>query len=102
MRQLPRFARKLALVHEVRLLVEGRVQGVGFRASTHTKALALQLTGYVRNLPNGTVEIVAQGPRESLRSLESWAQRGPSYARVDAVAVEVRQPTELFATFEIR
>lgn len=66
----------------IRAVVEGRVQGVYYRASTQTKATELALTGWVRNLPNGGVEFEAQGDTEQLQQLLAWAGQGPEMARV--------------------
>ena len=69
----------------VRYIVSGRVQGVGFRWFVMREATRLDLAGYVRNLPDGTVEVVAQGPVPALASLESALHHGPSAARVQSV-----------------
>lgn len=68
--------------------VSGRVQGVWFRASTQEKANALGLTGWVRNLPDGRVEVMASGDRENLRVLYAWLQKGPVLAKVSEVTYE--------------
>ncbi len=68
-----------------RYLVRGRVQRVGFRYATYRKANALGLSGYVRNLPDGRVEICAGGHDEGLEQLSKWLQVGPLLARVDEV-----------------
>lgn len=69
----------------IRLLVSGRVQGVGFRASTWEQASRLGLRGYVRNLDDGRVEVVAAGADEALAALVDWLWQGPPLSRVDAV-----------------
>ena len=65
--------------------VEGMVQGVGFRYSTLHQARRLGLSGYVRNLWDGTVEVVAEGRQDRLQQLESWLHRGPPGAIVRRV-----------------
>ena len=65
--------------------VQGIVQGVGFRYSAIIQARRLGLTGYVRNMPDGTVEVLAEGPKEDLGKLHRWLQRGPSAAIVRRV-----------------
>lgn len=75
----------------VHALVSGRVQGVGFRASTKRRATELGLNGWVRNLDDGRVEFVAQGAEQAVDALVEWAHRGPSSASVDRVEVE-QQP----------
>jgi len=68
-----------------RYLICGRVQRVGFRYATYRKANALGLSGYVRNLPDGRVEICVGGHEEGLGQLSAWLQVGPLLARVDKV-----------------
>ncbi|RSK48496.1 acylphosphatase [Hymenobacter rigui] len=67
--------------------VHGRVQGVFFRQSTQQEAYRLGLTGTVRNNPDDTVTIEAEGPLEALQQLEAWCHHGPPAARVDRVEV---------------
>ena len=74
-----------------RFIIHGEVQGVGYRYFTLREAEALGLTGYVRNLPDGTVEVVAEGSAERLRGLEARLTDGPPFAgvtSVERVAVE--------------
>ncbi len=66
-----------------RCLVDGRVQGVYFRASTRQKALELGLTGHANNLSDGRVEVLACGEASAVRALCAWLRRGPTAARVD-------------------
>ncbi|OGL65563.1 MAG: acylphosphatase [Candidatus Tectomicrobia bacterium RIFCSPLOWO2_12_FULL_69_37] len=72
----------------VHLLIRGRVQGVWYRASARAEAEALGLAGWVRNRPDGAVELVAEGPSEVLEKLIAWCWEGPPLARVDDVQVE--------------
>ena len=72
-------------MNAVRYIVSGRVQGVGFRWFVMREAARLDLAGYVRNLPDGTVEVVAQGAIAALAALESALRHGPPVARVDGV-----------------
>jgi len=65
-----------------RAVVRGRVQGVGFRAATEETARGLGLGGWVRNLPDGEVEVEAAGPEDALRELAQFLRRGPRMARV--------------------
>jgi acylphosphatase len=86
----------------LRLLVHGRVQGVFFRHSASEEARGLALTGWVRNLANGDVEIVAEGPRRELKILAAWANQGPRMARVDSVDEEWSEHRGEYADFMIR
>lgn len=65
--------------------VSGRVQGVFFRASARDRAVALGLRGWVRNLPDGTVEVLACGNETALEDLRLWLRQGPPMARVSEV-----------------
>jgi acylphosphatase len=71
-----------------RYIVRGRVQGVGFRYFARRLADAFDIRGYVRNASDGSVEIVASGSAENLRSFREQVEIGPSGARVDAVVAE--------------
>ncbi len=84
------------------LTISGRVQGVGFRATAYDEARSLGLAGWVRNLPGGGVEIVAEGKRENLEMLLAWAHSGPPGARVVHVQEEWASATGAFADFRIR
>ncbi|MCD6495495.1 acylphosphatase [Candidatus Bipolaricaulota bacterium] len=74
------------------LLVAGRVQGVLYRASTRDKARSLGLRGWVRNLPDGRVEIIAQGRVDDVQALITWAHNGPPLARVNNVDIGWEEP----------
>ena len=71
------------------LRITGRVQGVGYRWSMAQAAESLDLHGWVRNRPDGSVEAVVHGPAAPVQSLIAWAQHGPALAKVDGVAVTV-------------
>ncbi len=72
----------------INCIVSGRVQGVWFRASTQTEAQKLGVTGWVRNLPDGRVEVMASGTREQIEKLKAWLQRGPERAEVKEFVCE--------------
>ena len=67
------------------LIIEGRVQGVYFRDSTRKEAVTLSVFGWVKNLPDGTVEVLAEGPEDNLKELVSWCHHGPPGAKVQRV-----------------
>ncbi|HET6567979.1 MAG TPA: acylphosphatase [Rhodothermales bacterium] len=81
--------------------VSGRVQGVGFRQHTQAHARALGLTGWVRNDHDGSVSVVAEGPRPNLERLLHDLRAGPRTARVDDVSVQWSRPTYEFDSFTV-
>lgn len=89
-------------MQELFLKISGRVQGVFFRSETQKLAQSLGLTGWVKNAPNGTVEILAQGTEEDLEKLEKWANMGSKYATVEKVEKEFRVVADKFNNFEIK
>ena len=82
--------------------VSGRVQGVGFRYTTAERAQDLGLSGWVRNLHDGRVEVFVQGDRPSLDVFMSWLELGPSAAEVTEVAIRMAPPRPGFTDFEIK
>lgn len=82
--------------------VSGVVQGVFFRA--HTKAVAEKfgLKGYVRNLPDGRVEVVAEGSEGMLRKLLEWLRKGPGSARVEGCEASIGPAKGGFSSFEVK
>jgi len=83
-----------------RLLISGRVQGVGFRYSMAEEAERLGVTGWVRNRRDGTVEAVIDGQDAAVEALLAWARRGPPSAHVSDVTISEAGGT--FARFEMR
>jgi len=71
--------------------IEGRVQGVWFRESTRREANALGITGYARNMTDGTVQVLACGEPESMDQLAEWLKQGPPMAQVTAVEWRVME-----------
>jgi acylphosphatase len=84
------------------LRISGRVQGVSYRANAARRAVALGLLGWVRNVPSGDVELVAEGPASALDELQSWARRGPPLAHVESVDAQRTEATGEFSDFAIR
>jgi acylphosphatase len=84
------------------LIVVGRVQGVFFRHSAMEEARKLGLSGWVRNLPSGEVEMMAEGQRSNLEILFAWSHDGPPSARVHDVRAQWGQYSGEFSGFRVR
>ena len=85
-----------------RYLISGRVQGVGFRFFAESAAMREGLHGWVRNLPDGRVEIAAEGDRDALERFERHVRHGPPGARVDEIDVNDEEPSGRPTGFAIR
>jgi acylphosphatase len=72
--------------------VQGSVQGVFFRVETRDRARSLGVSGWVRNLQDGAVEAVFEGPEDGVESMVEWCRRGPAGARVEAIDVDWEDP----------
>ncbi len=83
------------------LTITGRVQGVFYRASARQEAMRLGIAGEIRNLPDGEVEAVVEGPREKLEEFIAWCWRGPPGACVDDVRVRWAPARGEFVSFRI-
>ena len=83
----------------LRAVIQGRVQGVGFRYFASERAGHLQLVGTVRNMRNGDVEVVAEGPRGALEALLAGLYHGPSMARIDNIHAVWLPATGEFTSF---
>lgn len=82
-------------------IVHGRVQGVGFRYYTRTKATSLGLTGWVNNEPDGTVHVVCEGDSAGLKEFEAWLDQGPPSAHVSRVEKHYREYRGIYRTFSV-
>ncbi len=89
-------------MNRLHLRVYGRVQGVGFRCACYSQARELCLVGWVRNLPDDSVEIVAEGPSAALDAFQAWCAKGPAFARVDRVVNTPEPPLGTYRSFEIK
>lgn len=87
---------------ELHAYINGWVQGVGYRYFVVNSALTLGLRGYVRNLSDGSVEVLAQGSRPNLERLLTLLQRGPAAAEVNEIHTHWGQPTEHLSGFHVR
>ena len=105
---LPKLGTPVMLTIEVNrkvqlfVIITGRVQGVGFRNFTQLNARQIGINGYAKNLPNGTVEVVAEGDKSQLDALVVLLKKGPRYARVDSIEINERPFTGEYKTFGIR
>jgi acylphosphatase len=88
-------------MRRVRAIVTGRVQGVSFRASTASEARRLGVVGWVKNRPDGSVELEAQGDDDRVGDLLAWCRHGPPAALVTKVAVDELSPTAGEAAFTV-
>ncbi len=82
--------------------VEGRVQGVFFRANTANKAHSLNLCGWVKNCPDGNDESVFEGEKDTVENIVNWCRTGPPGALVKNVNVMWEEPTGEFKSFSIK
>ena len=88
-------------IQRVTITVHGRVQGVFYRDSTMRKARELGLVGTVKNLPDGNVHIVAQGPAAALEDLVQWARGGPPAAVVSDLHLDYGPPVPGYLDFRV-
>ena len=86
----------------IRAIVKGKVQGVFYREFTRREAESLGVSGFARNLKDGTVEIVAEGEEKQLREFEKRFRKGPLMAFITDVEMKDEQPTGDFEGFDIR
>jgi acylphosphatase len=90
------------LNRRVHLRIRGKVQGVYYRSSASEEARVLGLRGFVRNLPTGEVELIAEGAKPALDKLVAWCQVGPPAAEVSEVAVHHEAATGEYPDFRVR
>ena len=86
----------------VHIIVKGFVQGVFFRSNTKEVATELGLKGYVKNLPDENVEVVAEGKEKEINKLIEFCKKGPSFAKVKDIDIKFQKPTNEFDDFEVR
>ena len=86
----------------VHVFVTGRVQGVFFRQATKVTAIKNNVTGWVRNLDDGRVEILIEGENKSVDSVIEWCNYGPANSRVDNIEVNNEDHSGEFESFEVR
>ena len=86
----------------IHIFIAGRVQGVFFRQSTRVIAIKNNVNGFVRNLDDGRVEIVAEGEQQNINNLATWCKTGPANSRVDEFELSEENSTSEFENFEVR
>lgn len=89
------------MVHKrIHIIISGLVQGVFFRKNTEITAQKLGLFGRVQNVPDGSVEILAEGEQQNLQKLVEWCHKGPPQARVDKIETKWLLPQNDFTSFQ--
>lgn len=86
----------------IHVIVDGLVQGVCFREYSRREAFTLGLTGWVRNLPSGSVEAMLHGPTDKIDRMVEWLKQGSPRSRVDQLHIREVASEEHFTTFDIR
>jgi acylphosphatase len=89
-------------MYQYEIIVSGKVQGVGFRYYAHKRALEHHITGYVQNIPDNRVLIVAEGRLSDLKTFRDYMQLGPPMARVVRLSVSLSPFTGSYSGFEIK
>ena len=89
-------------MERARVRISGRVQGVFFRDSARKEAEGLGLTGWVKNLPDGRVEALFEGPSRGVRQMIEWCKEGPPQASVEGVETDFEAPGGDLEGFEVR
>lgn len=89
------------MMKRMRALVYGRVQGVGYRAAVLRRSAGISVTGFVRNLPDGRVEIVAEGDKKALDDLLDVARSGSDWCSVDGIETQYLEAEGTFTSFDI-
>ena len=84
------------------IIVHGLVQGVFFRANTIKMAGELGLKGYAKNMPDGTVEIVAEGPKDNINKLIDYCKKSPGASEVSKIDVKFGKAKNEFGGFEVK
>jgi len=86
---------------QIHAIVHGRVQGVSFRYHTQLTAESLGITGWVRNLPDRTVEVLGEGTADQIHAFTNFLRQGPSGARVDSIDLSESEASGDYPSFEI-
>ncbi len=89
-------------MQEIHIFVSGTVQGVGFRALVKRHAMLFDIKGFVRNLPDGRVEICAQGHTDQIKQFIYTIQKRPGSSTISEIETKYKPPQESYSSFEIR
>lgn len=89
-------------MHEMNCIISGKVQGVAYRAYVQDSASTLKLVGWVKNLPDGTVEVLAQGSSDVLKEFVEYLHEGSLLSVVEAVSIDWRTARRPYEDFSIR
>lgn len=81
--------------------IQGKVQGVGFRAYTHTQALAFHLVGWVRNCDDGSVEVEVEGEKDAIENFLKALKAGPAFSRVDHLDLQWGEASLQYRSFQV-
>ena len=92
----------MSTISQTKVTISGRVQGVFFRAHTKETADRLGIKGYVKNLPNGSVEAVFEGDQDTVTRMVAWCRKGSPAAKVDHVVIKETNLISNFELFKIR
>jgi len=87
-------------MHEAKLIISGKVQGVFYRTHAQETAIRLNLNGYAKNLPDGTVEALLQGSEEDINAFIEWAREGSPSAQVENIETSWQTPDKTYDSFE--
>ncbi len=86
----------------LRILLEGRLQTANFRLNAQSRATALELVGFVRNLADGRVEIEAQGTQDNVEKLLAWCQEEPHNSQIRSILYRYDDPVNRYSDFSVR
>jgi len=95
-------SRKAGRISRAYVRVFGRVQGVLFRHNTAVVARKLGVSGYVRNMDDGSVEAIYEGDKKAVEDMVEWTKKGPAHARVESYRLRWEEPTGEFSGFFVR
>jgi len=86
----------------IHIIIKGRVQGVFFRAQAKRQAQIFNITGWIKNNPDGSVELIAEGEEDNLNQLQAWCTKGPDIAKVENIKAKQEEYKGEFTTFSVK